>query len=373
MIDDLQVLIVLEKITNMFILVAAALMSTGLFQQGMCIPCMERVPFLDSNTIQNSIDFSQAVSAVRDGYRQRGNGAPAEPRTLLHHEQPAGIFTGYFAILPETSVMGMYVYSGGFESGEAWFLFGLYDAVEGTPLGIFDGASLNPYKTGATGAVGVDALARSNSSTVGIIGSGPQAYAQIHATAVVRDIECVSVYSPTKAHREAFAEHVNGELSATVQAVDSVAAATIDSDVVITATRSRTPVVDFDHISPGTHITAMGQYGALKRELDAKTVSESVYVPDLRSRIEYDAGSYIQAIEAGKIEPDHIHGELGEVITGTVPGRQSPEQITVFDSGGTAIETTAVAAHVNDQVSDADIDIELPFISSTEAFGLDYR
>jgi alanine dehydrogenase len=89
----------------------------------------------------------------------------------------------------------------------------------------------------------------------------------------------------------------------------------------------------------------MGQYDAGKRELDARTIERSVYVPDLRARATHDAGSFIAAMEDGVVEEDHVHGDLGEVLAGEAPGRESDEQVTVFDSGGTAIETVA-AAHM---------------------------
>jgi alanine dehydrogenase len=89
----------------------------------------------------------------------------------------------------------------------------------------------------------------------------------------------------------------------------------------------------------------MGQYHPEHRELDATTVARATYVPDLRARLDRDAGAYIQALAEGAIEEGHVHAELGDVVAGTAPGRQSREEITVFDSGGTGIETVA-AAHM---------------------------
>jgi alanine dehydrogenase len=303
---------------------------------------MTEALFLTSEEVAGLAGPAAYVESVREGYRQQG---PAEPRTKLVNGDPPGILTGYLAILPETGAMGGYTYAAGFGGRDAHFFLPLFDADSGEPLALLDGASLNPFKTGATGAVGVDALAREDVDTLGLIGSGSQARGQLRATATVREFETVNVYSPTAEHRQSFAAEMNDRLEPTVAAVASSAAAVEDADVLVTATNAGEPVFDGDLLEPGTHVTAMGQYDAGKRELDARTIERSVYVPDLRARATHDAGSFIAAMEDGVVEEDHVHGDLGEVLAGEAPGRESDEQVTVFDSGGTAIETVA-AAHM---------------------------
>ncbi|WP_227354956.1 ornithine cyclodeaminase family protein [Haladaptatus salinisoli] len=299
--------------------------------------------FLTSDDVAGLATPGEYVDAVREGYRQRGTGAPAEPRTTLVNDDPSGMLTGYSAILPETGAMGGYMYTAGFGAGDAWFVTPLFDAESGEPLALVDGASMNPFKTGAVGAVGVDALAREDATTLAVIGSGAQARGQLKATATVRDLETVWVYSPTKANRESFAAEMNEKLDASVAAVASSAAAVENADVVVTATTASEPVFDGDLLEDGAHVTAMGQYHPKKRELDATTVERATYVPDLRERMTRDAGSFRFALESGAITEDHVHAELGEVVAGEKPGRASADEITVFDSGGTAIETVASA------------------------------
>ena len=282
---------------------------------------MTEVRYLTSEDVVDLATVDEYVDVVRDGYRQRGEGAPARPRTQLFSEEPAGSITSYLAILPETGAMGGYTYSAGFAAGDAWFALPLFDAESGALVALLEGAAMNPLKTGAVGAVGVDALARED--------------------VTVRDFERVSVYSPTKAHREAFAAEFNDDLDATVAAVASSAAAVEDADVVITATRATEPVFDGELLPDGAHVTAMGQYHPQRRELDATTIQRSVYVPDLRQRAFQDAGSFLLAREEGAVDDDHVQAELGEVVAGEAPGRTSPDDVTVFDSGGTAIETVA--------------------------------
>ena len=304
---------------------------------------MTETLFLRSDELDGLADPAEYVDAVREGYRQRGEGAAAEPRTKLGSTDPPGMLTTYGAVLPDTGAMGGYMYSAGFGAEDAWFTTPLFDAESGEPLALLDGASMNPFKTGAVGAVGVDALAREDADSVAVVGSGAQARGQLRCTATVRDLETVWVFSPTKEHRESFAGEMNERLDASVAAVASPAAAIEDADVVITATTASEPVFDGDDLEPGTHVTAMGQYDSEKRELDATTIQRAKYVPDLRARATQDAGSFLHALEEGAIDEDHVHAELGEVVAGEAEGRTDDEEITVFDSGGTGIETVAGA------------------------------
>jgi alanine dehydrogenase len=277
------------------------------------------------------------------------------------------LFTGYLAILPESGVMGTYTYGAGFGARDAHFLLALYDADSGEPLAMIDGASMNPFKTGAAGAVGVDALARPDASSLAVIGSGPQARGQLRATVTVRDLDRVDVYSPTKAHRESFAAEMNEQLEATVAAVASGAAAVEGADIVITATDASEPVFDGDRLADGAHVTAMGQYHPKKREIDAATIKRAKYVPDLRARTEQDAGSFMAAVEEGVIDTDHVHAELGEVVAGEAPGRESPDEITLFDSGGTAIETVAAGGLLYERAVEQGLGEQLEVAPASQA------
>jgi alanine dehydrogenase len=329
---------------------------------------MVEVRYLSSEDIAELASPAEYVQAVRAGYRQRGEGAPAEPRTRLDADDPWGMLTGYFAILPETGAMGGYSYSAGFERRDAHFVLPLFDAESGELLALLDGAYLNPFKTGAAGAVGVDALAREDATRLGLVGSGTQARGQLLATATVRDIEQVSVFSPTADHRESFATEMDQRLDASVEAVRSAGAAVTDADIVVTATTASEPVVDDEALEPGTHITAMGQYHPERREIDAETVARATYVPDLEGRLEQDAGAYLRALEEGTISSGHAHAELGAVVAGGAPGRTEQDEITLFDSGGTGIETVAAAKLLYDRACEAEVGEMLELSPASEAF-----
>ncbi|MDL5361105.1 ornithine cyclodeaminase family protein [Halalkalicoccus sp. NIPERK01] len=328
---------------------------------------MTEALFLTSDDLTDLAEPADYVEAVREGYRQHGAGAPAEPRTKLVNAEPPGMLTGYLAILPETGVMGGYTYGAGFGERDAWFVTPVFDAESGEPLAVLDGAYLNPFKTGAAGAVGVDALAREDANTLGLIGSGAQARGQLRAVVTVREFDAVRVYSPTRENRERFAREMAADLDLEVEPVESSAEAVSGADVVITATNAAEPVFDGDLLEPGTHVTAMGRYDPEKHELDATTVSRATYVLDLEARADRDAGSLLAAVEAGAVGPDHVHGELGEVLVGAVPGREHRDEITVFDSGGTGIETVAAAHMLYERAREAGLGTEIEFAPASEA------
>ena len=324
--------------------------------------------FLGSDELAGLATPAEYVDAVREGYRQRGEGAPARPRTRITSGDPPGMLTGYTAMLPETGAMGGYMYAAGFGAADAHFVLPLFDAESGEPLAVLDGAYMNPFKTGATGAVGIDALAREDATDLGLVGSGSQARGQLRAAVTVREFETVRVFSPTRENREAFATEMDAELAPDVRAVDSGAVAVGDADVVITATTASEPVFDGADLPDGAHVTVMGQYDPEKREVDGDTVARSTYVPDLRERAPRDAGAYILAREEGAIGEDHIHAELGEVVAGIEPGRTDPDEVTLFDSGGTAIETVAAAHMLSEKAREEGLGTEIEFSPASQAF-----
>jgi alanine dehydrogenase len=111
----------------------------------------------------------------------------------------------------------------------------------------------------------------------------------------------------------------------------------------------------------------MGQYTPGRHELDTATIERATYVPDLRARATQDAGSFLAALEAGVVDEDHVHAELGEVVAGVKPGRTTDDEITVFDSGGTGIETVAAAYMLYEKARSKGLGSEFSIAPASEA------
>ncbi|MFT4946227.1 MAG: alanine dehydrogenase [Natronomonas sp.] len=302
------------------------------------------------------------VEAVEDGFRYRGEGSPATAPSRLSGEKTT--VTSYKIIFPEWNVMGGYMYAVG---EDTWYTTPLFEADTARLMGILDGAVWNPYKTGAVGAVGTDYLAREDASTVGVVGSGSVAKGTLETVATVRDLETVDVFSPTPENRVTFASEMGEQLAADVRAVESSAEAVREVDIVIVATDAPEPVIDGGHLSPGTHVNAMGAAHP-KRELDI-TMFEGAgkYVPDIRTRVFGNsvqerfraASGFLAAYDAGKASEATIHGGLGEIVGGDLPGRTDPDKITIVDSVGTAIETVASAYMLYEKATDRGLGTEI--------------
>ncbi|WP_329007924.1 ornithine cyclodeaminase family protein [Micromonospora rifamycinica] len=209
----------------------------------------------------------------------------------------------------------------------------LHDARTGAVRAIAVGAELGSRRTGGLGAVAVDALARPDAATLGVIGSGGQAWTQVWATAAVRPLREVTVHSRSAARREAFAARVRAELGIPARAVGSAAGAVRDRDVVVLATTSVTPVLAAADLAPGTHVNTVGFKQVHRHEfgtdlLDAADLlvtdspaQAAAYDPPLLTAV----GPY-----RGRLR------DLGAVLAGAVPGRTGADQVSVFCSTGLA-------------------------------------
>ena len=184
----------------------------------------------------------------------------------------------------------------------------------------------------------------------GVLGAGVQARLQIQALAMVRPIERVLVWARDGAKADAYADDMTRRLGLDVIPVDSAERLVLESDVVVSATPSRTPLVVADWLQPGLHITAMGADAPGKNELHPAVLERAdLVVCDSRAQCAR-LGELHHALEQG-IEPATV--ELGEITSGARPGRTGPDQITVCDLTGTGVQDTAIALLAYDKAKAA--------------------
>lgn len=214
------------------------------------------------------------------------------------------------------------------------------DPETGFPRALMDGAGLTALRTGAGGGLAADLLARKDARVVGLFGAGVQARAQLQAVMAVRSIEQVYLLSRTRQSAERLAAEIVAWPNApAVTVVDSPRQAVQRAGIVIAATTSSTPVFDGHDLRAGTHVTGVGSFTPQMQEVDATTVRRARVVVDSRAACLEEAGDLI--IPGAKIE-----AELGEIVNGTKPGRQSEKEITFFKSVGVAVQDAAAAAAV---------------------------
>jgi ornithine cyclodeaminase len=231
----------------------------------------------------------------------------------------------------------------------------LFDGETGETRAIMNASAITAIRTAAVSAVATRLLAREDSRELGILGAGVQARSHLEAMRLVRDFDRVRIFSPTAAHAEALAAE-GGAV-----AVGSAQEAVEGADVVVTATSSVDPVLRREWLKPGVHVNVIGGRPPTMRELDVATVADSAFYVDRRESAEKEAHDYRDALESGAVGPDHIKGELGELLIGAVPGRSSPEELTVFRSLGLAVEDLAAAEYVVRRASERGAGVEVEF------------
>ena len=219
----------------------------------------------------------------------------------------------------------------------------LLDPDTGTLQAVMDGRYITEARTGAVSAVSARYLSRADASTLAIIGTGVQARGHLDAFTEVRQIREVRVWSPKRASRERFVRDVQSRAGMPVHATESPEEAVRGADLVVLATASAHPVVDVSWIAPGTHIVSVGAPRPDQREIDpALTASARVFV-DSKAGALTEAGDIVMGIAEGRFGPNHIAGELGELVLGRVDGRRSADEITIFKSLGMAVEDVMTA------------------------------
>jgi ornithine cyclodeaminase len=210
---------------------------------------------------------------------------------------------------------------------------------------LLDKGYLTDVRTAAAGAVAAKWLSRAESRCAAIIGAGVQALLQLKALLLVREIAQVTVWARDGERAVEFANKASRETGVVISVADTVNEACADADIIVTTTPSENPLVQFQDLHPGQHITAMGADSERKSELDPWIIAGADrYVCDRLSQVRA-LGDLHRAIQEGVIPADKNFDELGQVIAGQVPGRESDDQITICDLTGTGAQDTAIATH----------------------------
>ncbi len=253
----------------------------------------------------------------------------------------------------------------------SWGFVLLFSLQTGEPLALIHDFSLSAIRVGATTGVANRALAKKEAKVVGILGSGNEARTNLEAICCVRNIEKVKVYSVTKEHRDRFAEEMTELLNVEVQPVANAEAVVKGSDIVMCATNSSEPVFDGAWLEPGQLVTTIANTDGVHRrtEADAATMirSDFIVLNHKETAITNQQRELLDLIDRGDFGWDKVC-ELGEVLTGTHPGRKTEQQIIYYKSNtGVGIQFAAVGALIYEKCKNKGLGRELP----SEWFGAD--
>ena len=303
---------------------------------------MSRILVLSEEEVTNLLTMSECIDVMEVALAALARGEVEQPlRSKLMPKQAPGLF----GLMPawrggDQPVFGLKevcVFPGNPARGLDTHLGSvlLHSGETGELLAVMNAAAITRIRTAAVSAVATRILARKDARTLAILGAGVQAKSHLEAIRLVRDIQRVVVYSRS------------GIRGLEAEAASTVQDAVREADIIVTATSSKEPILRREHVRPGTHINAVGSSVPTARELDGAMVAAASLFVDRRESTVNESGDYLFAQREGAISgPDHIRGELGELLTGRVRGRQSEDEITLFKSLGLAIEDLAAAAHL---------------------------
>jgi ornithine cyclodeaminase len=312
------------------------------------------VLILSKAEVEELLDLDALVDAVAAALADVSSGRASMPPRVaaLVDERQAGLFA-MPAYLPSagaltTKLVSLFPQNRDRETHQAVIV--AFDPENGTPLALMDGTHITASRTAAGSALSARLLARGDARTVAIIGTGVQA--RSHARALARDprVERMIVAGRDREAAERLASELRPRLARTIEVADSIESAVRSADIVATATHTDTPVVRRDWLRPGTHVSSVGYNTAGEGEIDGETIRDAVVFVESRvsalAPAPAGAVELTHAIANGLIAPEHVRGELGELVAGTVTGRSNDDEITLYKSVGIAVEDSAAAALV---------------------------
>lgn len=287
--------------------------------------------------------MGDALREVESALRDLGNGK-AENRPRQRVRGPHAILNVMSASWPGRGYYGFKYYTISREGAKFWFH--LFDGTTGELLAILQANRLGQQRTGAASGVAAKFLARSDATSIGLVGTGWQAESQLEAVCAVRPITRVRCFSRTAARRTAFADRMSKALGVDVVAADGPEGAVRGADIVIAATGSSSPVILGEWLAPGVHVNAMGANRIESRELDDRAIRGCTFIAtDSIEQSRMEAGDLAIPIASGLLRWDQI-SEIGQVVAGKIAGRRTEADVTLFKSLGLAIEDVAVGALV---------------------------
>lgn len=305
--------------------------------------------------VRELLDLDELIDALAEAMAHLSSGRASNPdRVAAIVPERDGLLGAMPGYLPApAALMGKLVSvfpgNAGADIPTHQALIAVFDPQNGTPAALLDGTEITAARTGACSALSVRLLAREDAAVLGLLGTGVQARSHARAVVRVRPIEEIVIAGREPRRADAVGRELGAELGVAARAVASYREAIEAADVVCATTHAVDPVVRGEWLSPGTHVTSVG-FNAVGRELDDQTVVKSlVSVESRRAALApppAGTNDLLGPIAAGLITAEHVHAELGELVSGSKPGRSSSEQITLYKSVGVAVQDAAAAALV---------------------------
>ena len=304
------------------------------------------LPFYTVADVRSAVSMSEAITAMKTAFVAISDGSalvpnrinfPMDDKNAIHLSMPAYIKGGKYNTIKLVNInfdnpsKGLPLING---------VIVVMDAVEGSPLALIEGNSVTALRTGAGSGLATDLLANPDAKRAIVIGTGAQAITQIEAIQSVRNLESVKILGRSEEKAEKFCESFdNGVQPGNLHDLKR-------ADIICTATTGETPLFDVGDVKPGVHINAVGAHKPNTRELGTAIIQNGKVYIDQLSSSKVEAGEIIIPVSKGNYDWTRIEGELGDLVMGKIDGRTAPEDITIFNSIGNAVQDLVIASMI---------------------------
>jgi ornithine cyclodeaminase/alanine dehydrogenase-like protein (mu-crystallin family) len=315
-----------------------------------------KVLFVNEALVHELLPMGACIRLIRKALATFSRGEAVQPLRSVLRLPDGGVLATMPGYLGEPQSLGLKVVSvmpgnrgTSYDSHQGVVM--LFGASHGEPLAILDATAITAIRTAAASGAATDALARSDAGDLALIGSGTQARSHLVAMAAVRRLRRVRVWSRTHANAERFAREQAPPPGLTIEVMATAEDAVRGADLVCTITSAQEPVVRGAWLAAGAHVNAAGACFPTHRELDSEAVRRARFYTDCRDSCLNESGDFRIARTEGAIADGHLLGELGQVLLGKIPGRLSPDDVTVYESLGIAIEDLAAAYAIHQRAN----------------------
>ena len=306
---------------------------------------------LTRSEIAPLLTHADYVDAVEKGFRALAHGAARAPAPL-HVATAAGGFHAKAALLQAADSYFAIKVNGNFPANPARLRLPtiqgallLFDAGNGQLLAIMDSAGITQRRTAAASALAARYLARKDATTIAMCGCGEQARAHLQALAAELPLRRGSAWDIDASAARAFAAEMASRTGIPIAACADMRTAVIESDVIVTTTPARVPFLGPDDVRAGTFVAAVGADNPEKSEIHPALMARARVFVDVREQC-VTMGDLHHAVVAGAMTAEDVEADLAELVTGTKAGRSGADEITIFDSTGTAVEDVAAAVAI---------------------------
>jgi alanine dehydrogenase len=307
---------------------------------------------LSRNDVAGLLSIHECMDAVEAAFRMLAEGKTGAPKVLALHAPNGGLHikAGIMNLNSNYIVAKMNSnFPDNPSKGNLPTIQGavaVFNADNGALLALMDSIEITIIRTGAATGVAAKYLSKKNAKVLTICGCGNQGLISANAIVAHRDLEQVYLYDNDRKQAEKLFTRLSSVLpDIEVVCVNDLRTATKKSDIVVTCTPSKTPIIDLDDVAPGTFIAAVGTDNEDKNEIHPRLTAACKIIVDLTEQAAA-FGDLHHAIKQGYVSREHVHSELGEIIAGQKTGRENDNEMILFDSTGTAIQDVAAASIV---------------------------